>query len=559
MSSSEHTVLSWEQRARLAVDDTVGGGNLLRAAIAASPHPELPFIRSARPLTHPDGRRLHELSMLDLDTLAQSWSVWYFEQGVRPRDRVAVHIEDSLAYWVHFYALAQIGAVAVLINCKAPSHIVKSLCEQTQPVGLYTDQERLDRLGADTAELTTLNWIKTEEELPAPPWKVLPESARFRHVASDPVAVLHSSGTTGKPKPTIHTHRSIVSGPKFRLVDHKESATSLTMTALPQSHLGCIAYTTYAVLAGARTVALRDSTGEELAAAVTKYQPTAVMSFAHAYAELAALDLPEGAVDSVNVWISLGDAVHRSHVRKLLSQRSERRPAAVFFDRLGTTELGWGVLLKTWTLDSARKDRCAGQPVGVADVVVLRPDGTQAGPNEIGLLGARGPAITPGYWNNSDITFRSMLSGYWLTGDNAYRDENGDHYLVDRSVDAIETPAGTGFSVFMEEAVLTDVPEIVDCAIVAGHHKGRIVPVAVVTTPGADVAAEKLLRMANDALQAAGHPRLGALEVVTQSDADFPVGVTGKVLKRFLREKYSALEEYVLDKAGDKLAVDIAG
>ena len=74
MSLSEHTVLSEAQRARLAADDTVGGGNLLRSAIAASPHPELPFMYSARPLAHPDGRRLHELSLLDLDQLAQSWS-----------------------------------------------------------------------------------------------------------------------------------------------------------------------------------------------------------------------------------------------------------------------------------------------------------------------------------------------------------------------------------------------------------------------------------------------------------------------------------------------------
>src|SRR5215469_5277726 len=98
MSLSEQTVLSQEQRARLAADETVGGGNLLRSALAASPHPDLPFIRSATPLALPDGRQSRELSLLDLDLLAQSWSVWYLEQGVRPRDRVAVSIDDSLAY-----------------------------------------------------------------------------------------------------------------------------------------------------------------------------------------------------------------------------------------------------------------------------------------------------------------------------------------------------------------------------------------------------------------------------------------------------------------------------
>ncbi len=391
MSLSPGTVLSPEQRAQLAADTAVGGGNLLRPAIAVSPHPELPFLRSARPLTNTSGQPQHEFSLLDLDQLAQSWSVWYLEQGVRPRDRVAVYIEDSFAYSVHFYALAQIGAIAVLINSNAPGEIARSLCEQTQPVGLYTDHARQELIGAGGNELASLRWIATVEEVPTPAAATLKEADRFRHWADDPVCLLHSSGTTGRPKPTIHTHKTIVSGPKFRLVDHKESANALTMTSLPQSHLGCIAYTTYAVLAGAHTVAANDNTGVGLAALVSAHQPTAVMTFSHAYAELAALDLPPGTLDSVNFWVSMGDAAHAAHISSVLSRRSADREPARFLDRLGTTELGWGVLLKTWTLSTDRNDRCAGKPVGVAEVAVLRADGAEAGVREIGLLGARGP------------------------------------------------------------------------------------------------------------------------------------------------------------------------
>lgn len=555
MPMSAGTILSPEQRARLAADPAVGGGNLLRSAINANPHPELSFIRTAAPLTNTSGELQDEFSLHDLDQLAQSWSVWYLEKGVRPRDRVAVYIDDSFAYSVHFYALAQIGAIAVLVNSKASREIARSLCEQTQPVGLFTDLSRMELIGARGTDLASLRWITTVEETAAPSAAVLDEGARFRHCAADPVALLHSSGTTGRPKPTIHTHKSIVSGPKFRLVDHKESANALTMTALPQSHLGCIAYTSYAVLAGAHTVAANDSTGAELAAAVRTHQPTAVMSFPHAYAELAALDLPPGTLDSVNVWVSIGDAAHAAHINSLLRRRSADREPARFLDRLGTTELGWGVLLKTWTLSSDRNDRCAGKPVGVADVTVLRTDGTEAGVREIGLLGARGPAVTPGYWDNCDTTYRSSLAGYWLTGDNAYRDENGDHFLVDRAVDAIQTPEGTGFSVFMEEAVLAELPEVVDCAVIAGRAGDRIIPVAVVTTDDPGAEPERLLKLANEALRRAGHPPLGVLEIV-HTDADFPLGVTGKVLKRVLREKYGALDSYVINQAGKKLAVE---
>lgn len=553
MGSNATSVLSPERRAVLAADTSVGSGNLLPSAVAANPHPDVPFLHSIRPVTNTDGRPQQDFSLVQLDALAQSWSVWYLEQGVQPRDRVAVFIEDSFAYSVHFYALAQIGAIAVLINSNASREIALSLMEQTSPVGLYVDRTRLERVAGGLDSLAGLRWTQVAEKLPAPAAATLPPNARFRHVDEDPVVILHSSGTTGRPKPTIHNHRSIVAGPKFRLVDHKESPQAITMTGLPQSHLGCIAYTTYAVLAGARTIASHDRSGKELAEAVQKYQPTAVMSFAHAYSELAAISPPAGTVDSVNVWVSIGDAVHEAHIKKILSWRSVGMPPAAFFDRLGTTELGWGVLLKVHKLDTERNDRCAGKPVGVAEVTILRKDGTHAQASEVGLLAAKGPAITPGYWNNSDLSTRFRLSGYWLTGDNAYRDANGDFFLVDRTVDAIETPKGTGYSVFMEEVLLSDVADVVDCAVIAGRADGRTVPVAVVTTGDSAVEADKLLRMANEALAVAGHPTLGVLEVA-RSEADFPIGVTGKVLKRQLRVKYGELTSYVRDADGSTLA-----
>ncbi|MER5640347.1 class I adenylate-forming enzyme family protein [Kitasatospora sp. NPDC002227] len=549
MSEFAPTVLTPEQREKLAADTTVGGGNLLRSAIAYNPHPELPFVHTPRPVTDADGQPRTDFSLNQLDELAQSWSVWYLGKGVEKGDRVAVFLDDSFAYHVHFYALAQIGAIAVLINSNATQFIASSLISQTGPVGLYASRSRLEEIGEELANLTTLVWTQAEDELPAPPKAALPESAYWPHAPHDPVTILHSSGTTGKPKPTIHTHESIAAGPKFRLVDHKEPPGGIMMTALPQSHLGCVAYTVYAVLGGTPVVALRDGSGEDLHAAVVKHKPTSVMSFAHGYTEMAAMELAEGDLDSVNVWISIGDALHQAHITKVLEQRSKHLTPSMFLDRLGTTELGWGVLLKARTLETERNDRCAGKPVGVADVQILRRDGSRAEDREIGFLAAKGPAITPGYWNDSATTYSFKLNGYWLTGDMAYRDEHGDHFLVDRAVDAIVTENGTGYSVHMEEVMLLDVPGIEDVAVLAGKADGKVVPVGVVTV-SEELEAEKVFALANEALKAAGHLELGLLEIVAD-EADFPVGVTGKVLKRELREKYASLTDYVKN-AGDK-------
>ncbi|MGP3732437.1 class I adenylate-forming enzyme family protein [Streptomyces sp. GDS52] len=550
MSTFAPTVLTPEQRTAVAADPGIGGGNLLRSALAVNPAPGVPFIHSTRPIATPDGESRQAFSLAEFDALAQSWSAWYLERGVRPRDRVTVWFEDSVSYSLHFHALAQIGAVALLINSNASRTIATSLIEQTTPVGLYADRARLELLG-DTSALG-LRWIQAAEELPAPPAATLTGDQYWNHHDDDPVTILHSSGTTGRPKPTIHTHKSIVSGPKFRLVDHTEQPGALMMTALPQSHLGCIAYTLYAVLGGTPIVAPCDLDGAELAANVEKYRPTAVMSFSHGYAELACAEVEPGSLDSVDVWVSIGDAVHQSHITKVLSLRGPDREPAAFFDRLGTTELGWGVLLKVRTLESERNDRCAGKPVGVAEVTVLRGDGSHAADDEVGHLAAKGPAVTPGYWSDSGTTYQHKLAGYWLPGDMAYRDSQGDFFLVDRAVDAIHTKGGTGYSVFMEEVVLNDVSGLGDVAVIAGRKDGEVVPVAVVTTDAAPEP-EKLLALANESLDAAGHPRLGFLEIVYDK-ADFPVGVTGKVLKRQLREKYADLATYVKDAEGKSFA-----
>jgi acyl-coenzyme A synthetase/AMP-(fatty) acid ligase len=320
------------------------------------------------------------------------------------------------------------------------------------------------------------------------------------------------------------------------------------MAAQPQSHVGFIGYSAYAILAGIPLIALYDANGAELAAAVSRYRPTMVMAFAHSYGELAALELPAGTLDSTVGWVTMGDAVHEAHMRQILGARSKELPSpAAFYDRFGSTELGWGLMVRQRTLSSPRQDRCIGQPDPVAQAAVLKPDGSVAGVQEIGLLGVRSPTLTAGYWSDSDTSYRSRLAGYWLTGDVVFQDSDGLFYHVDRLVDVIETDAGPGYSVQMEELLLNDLPEIQDCAVVAGRFEDRTVAVAVVKPRSADAAPDTLLTAVNRVLRKAGHPEVFLLDRVMSAD-DLPMGVTGKVLKRQLRDRYARLAAYLVER-----------
>ena len=138
--SSTHALLTPEERSRLAAMPELGGGNLLATAMAVHPDPHIPFIRTGRPVINTAGEEQTEFTLAQLDALAQSWSVWYHEQGVGPRDRVALYMADTFAYTIHLNALAQLGAIGVLINSKASPALALGLCERTTPVGIYTDR-----------------------------------------------------------------------------------------------------------------------------------------------------------------------------------------------------------------------------------------------------------------------------------------------------------------------------------------------------------------------------------------------------------------------------------
>ena len=137
MSISTHALLTPEERSRLAAMPELGGGNLLATAMAVHPDPHIPFIRTGRPVINTAGEEQTEFTLAQLDVLVQSWSVWYHEQGVGPRDRVALYMEDTFAYTIHLNALAQLGAIGVLINSKASQALALGLCERTTPVGWF--------------------------------------------------------------------------------------------------------------------------------------------------------------------------------------------------------------------------------------------------------------------------------------------------------------------------------------------------------------------------------------------------------------------------------------
>jgi acyl-coenzyme A synthetase/AMP-(fatty) acid ligase len=551
MSFSTGTLTSVETRKRFAEDPQLGGGNLLFAAVQANPRPDLPFLISEQPVNGIDGRPKTEFTLAEIDALAQAWSVWYLDKGIVPRDRVAVYMRDGFEDLVQFFALAQIGAIPVLINGRMPAELAAGHCRRTGAKGLFMDAEHAERIAKHLTDVPALSLKVINSEVPPLGAQRLPEKKRYRHAPADPVFLCHSSGTTGVPKAVVWTHRQSIEGVLWLLKEQHESRSEITMmtrpqqimlSAVPQSHSAGPSFAAGSLLFGIPMIAMSDTSGTNVLAAIERYQPTTVVAFAETYAQIAAENPEPRRLASVATWFNTGDSAHKRHIAPLV--RGGRRwidgqwvDGSEFIDGLGSSELGFAQFLQITTKDSLRHDRCVGKPHIFAQPTVLREDGEPAPVGEVGLLGVKSPTITPGYWSDSDTTYRSLLRGYWLSGDLVYRDANGHYFHMDRAVDAIPMSSGRAYSLLMEEILLAHMPEIIDCAVVAAPFGGAALPVAIVSLAQGEYDAKSLLSRANEALRAEKQPELAMLDI-TGPGNEVPFGPTGKVLKRSLRERY---------------------
>lgn len=530
------TLVPTEARRVVANDLTIGGGNAFEVALRMSPAPDAPYLRADTPVTDAEGVARDHLSLTQLAALVQAWSGWHAQRGVGPLDRVGIYVDDAVTSLVHFLALSRLGAIAVPVNSGLDADVALAYLRRLSPVGLVCDDVRAARIESllDPAETYWVSSVDNDSPLGSPP-----PPAPYAHASADPVLLCHTSGTTGTPKSVIWSHAQMMEGIRNHLTRFCDHADSLILSALPQSHGSAIGYALMAMLAGVPLTLLAHTDADALVASIDQNRATIVVAFAGTLASLALGELPEAGLRTVERWVSVGDASHDAHVSRLVRTGRHRAgdgtaPGSMYVDGFGSSELGWGGVLSRITIPGvSAPPRCIGVPLAFAEVEVLRKDGTPADADEVGMLGVKGRTITPGYWNDSERTYRSTLNGYWLSGDLVYRDRVGRYFHVDRTTDAIETAAGTVYSTWTEELILSTVSEVRDCVVVAEQDEDGQVAVALVEL-GGDVEPATMLAHINHALTQRARPRLTRVRVI--DPRAIPTGVTGKVLKRRLRD-----------------------
>jgi acyl-CoA synthetase (AMP-forming)/AMP-acid ligase II len=455
--------------------------------------------------------------------------------GVVRGDRVATLLPNCRELLEVYWAVPSIGAVLVPLSPLLMPAGLASLMRDSGAVCLVTQRSMTPLLEAAQAELPGLAPervllidgavgdygdyaapTRSAENVPALP---VGQDALFN--------IMYTSGTTGLPKGIMHTHFVRSTYATLFASAWRMSPESVVLHAGAIVFNGAFVTLMPCFYLGARYVLQRQFDAAETIEIIARERVTHVMLVpAQIIAILGAPNFTPEKLASLQMILSLGAPLYKEHkdvLNRLLPGR--------FYELYGLTEGFWTILDRT---QSEEKAGSVGRPPVFYEMRIVREDGTDAPPGEVGEIVGRGPSLMTGYFNRPDLTTQAIRDGWLFTGDLGYADTDGFLYLVDRKKDMIDSGGVKVYPKDIEE-ILTRHPAVREVAVfgVPDAKWGETPVAAVILRERGAVSAEELREWINARVDAR-YQRVHAVEIVE----DFPRNAAGKTLKREMRDAW---------------------
>ena len=461
--------------------------------------------------------------------------------GLAKGDRVCVLAYNCIEWLEIYAATAMAGLIAVPINFRLSGREFAYIVENSQARAFIVQDELLGEVEAVRADLSVpeRNYIlfgvsrslgyRAYEDLIAQARDAVPDLGVR---GEDPWTLMYTSGTTGKPKGAVRSHRG---GAMLSLVTEVELGLSITDQALlvmPMCHANSLYFFgAFTYLGAACTVYSRKSfdpehlvrTLADNGATFTSLVPTHYIMM---------LALPAALRARYNV-----DPVTKLMISSAPARRDTKLAIMEYFrnsglfELYGSTEAGWVTMLHPH--EQFEKLGSVGREcVGSRPIRLLDPAGNAVPDGETGELYSCNPYTFDGYWQLPEKTAEAFRGSYCTVGDLARRDAEGYIHLVDRKSNMIIS-GGENVYPSEVEALVGAHPKVKDVAVigVADDKWGERVHAVIVVRDGEAPSAEEILEWCRTRI--AGYKRPRSLSFIR--DDDMPRTATGKILHRVLR------------------------
>jgi len=451
--------------------------------------------------------------------------------GVNPGDRVAVHIQKSPEALALYAGCIQRGAVFLPLNTAytpaeleyfvGDSGAALFVCdpgEMAEVEGIAKDNGCLLYTLAGDGD-GSLKDLRADQATTA---------AVAERGEDDLAALLYTSGTTGRSKGAMLTHRNLLSNAEALVEAWRFTAEDVLLHALPIFHShGLFVATNVSLLAGGSMIFLPKFDVDTVLARLP--EATTMMGVPTFYTRL--LDDARFTRDlaaHMRLFIS-GSAPLLAETHERFAERTGHR----ILERYGMTETSMNT---SNPYDGDRRAGTVGFPLPGVEVKVCDPEtGAELPTGEIGVLEVRGPNVFKGYWQMPEKTKEELREdGFFITGDLSMIDADGYVTIVGRGKDLI---ISGGYNIYPKEIelFLDEQPGVLESAVIGAPHPdfGESVVAVLVAEPGSTLDLDGIEAAIRTNLAGFKRPRhVAVLD-------ELPRNTMGKVQKKELRDRFA--------------------
>jgi acyl-CoA synthetase (AMP-forming)/AMP-acid ligase II len=466
-------------------------------------------------------------------------------RGIRPGDRVALLSKNSIEHALWYYACSKAGAVTVPLNYRLAPPEWSYILNDSGAKLLFAQDALARALAPVRGELASVtDWILQDGEQPG--WERLdallagqPAAAPpHRAQPDDDVYQMYTSGTTGRPKGAVLTHRAVTAQLHQASLAFRSAPGERALIVAPLYHAAAGVTSFVTVQAGGTLYIQEDFAPAETVRALSE-ERISVALLVPAMIQFCLVAVPDVAqrrYDALRLIIYGASPIAEQTLLRAIDVFG-----CDFLQGYGMTETTAAASYlmpadhRRALAGEKRLLLSAGRPMLGTEIRIVGADDRALPNGQIGEIAVRGPQLMRGYWNLPEASAEALRGGWMHTGDAGVLDDEGFLYVQDRTKDMI---VSGGENVYPREVedVLFQHPAVADAAVIGVPDAkwGEAVKAIVVQKPGQSVAADELMKFCDGRL--AGYKRPRSVDFV---DA-LPRNPSGKVLKKDLREKYWA-------------------
>ena len=487
-----------------------------------------------------DGRRI---SYRQAQAATERIAAALIDAGLAPGDRMAVLSKNSIEYVLLYYAASRVGVVPVPLNYRlAPAEWAWIVNDAGARLLIATADylAAVDGVRAGLGSVARFvavgavaeGWTPWEAWLAAAPATTVDRVIGDDHVLYQ----MYTSGTTGRPKGALLTHRAVTSNLAQFALAFEPRFGERWLVVVPMYHASG-AVTSFAAINGGGCLDIhRDFSPAAVVRALAEegIGRTSLVPAMIQACLLAVPDAAERAYPSLR-FIAYG----ASPIAEGTLRRAMATFKCDFLQAYGMTETS-AVLTYLLPADHARAlaDKpglllSAGRPIAGTELRIVDEQDRPVPNGTIGEIVARGPQLMQGYWNRPQESAEALRGGWMHTGDAGVLDDEGYVYVQDRVRDMIVSGGENVYPRVVED-VLFEHPALADAAVIGVPDAtwGETIKAVVVLRPGARCSEAEVIEFCRG--------RLGGFERPRSVDfvETLPRNPSGKVLKRVLREQY---------------------